>query len=73
MRVITLTRFHDIENGVTREIGDTFEVKKARGLFLIEKGVVGQISKSAKPEKVVDIILPESGEEEVEGKKTKKE
>ena len=40
MRVITLTRFHDIENGVTRETGDLFEVKKARGLFLIEKGVV---------------------------------
>lgn len=40
MKVRTITRFHDIESGKIRELGEEFNVKSERGKMLIQKRFV---------------------------------
>ena len=53
MKVVTLVKFNDLKTGITRNIGDTFEVSKARYEEILSFGqFVEEVKDSkAKPKK----------------------
>ena len=48
MKVVTLVKFNDLKTGITRNIGDTFEVSKERYEEILS---VGQFVKETKEPK----------------------
>ena len=53
MKVVTLVKFNDLKTGITRNIGDTFEVSKARYEEILSFGqFIEEVKESkAKPKK----------------------
>lgn len=47
MKVTSDTTFHDLEAGITRHQGDTWDCSAERGAYLVECGLVHEVKAAA--------------------------